>query len=73
MAELYLPTRLQHLVVIAVLLLLWIYWVLVDQVMLTTADALYYAFQLSAVFLLASTVLLTVLNSTLPLHGVDDG
>jgi hypothetical protein len=72
MAELYLPTRLQHVVVIAFLLLLWVYWVLVDQVMLTTADALYYAFQLSALFLLASTVLLTTLNTVLPLNGVPD-
>jgi len=70
MAEVYLPTRLQNVVVIGFLLLMWIYWVLVDQVMLTTVDALYYAFLLSALFLLASTVLLTVLNSTLPLNGV---
>jgi len=69
MAEVCFPTRLQHVVVIAFLLLLWIYWLLVDQVMLTTVDALYYAFQLSALFLLASTVLLTVLNTTLPLNA----
>jgi hypothetical protein len=73
MAEVYLPTRLQNVVVIGLLLLIWVYWLLVDQVMLTTIDALYYALLLSALFLMASTVLLTVLNTSLPIRGVNDG
>jgi len=72
MAEVYLPTRLQNVVVIGLLLLIWVYWLLIDQVLLTTIDALYYALLLSALFLMACTVLLTLLNTVLPLNGVPD-
>jgi uncharacterized BrkB/YihY/UPF0761 family membrane protein len=71
MAEVCLPTRLQNLVLIAYLILMWVYWVMIDQA-LTTVDALYYAFLLSALFLLGGTVLLTLLNTVLPFNGVTE-
>jgi len=71
MAEVYLPTRLQNVVVIALLILMWVYWIGINKVV-STVDGLYYAFLLSAIFILACTVLLTLLNTVLPLNGVAD-
>jgi len=71
MAEVYLPTRLQNLVLIGYLVLMWVYWVMIDQ-SFTTVDALYYAFLLSALFLLGGTVLLTFLNTVLPYSRVSE-
>jgi hypothetical protein len=71
MAEVILPTRLQNVVLIAYLILVWVNWVIIDN-LITTVDALYYALLLSALFLMANTVLITVLNTSFPIRGVDD-
>jgi len=71
MAEVYLPTRLQNVVLIGYLILIWVYWLMVDQA-LTTVGGLYYAFLLSALFLLGGTVLLTFLNTVLPFNRVTE-
>jgi hypothetical protein len=71
MAEVILPTRLQNVIVIAYLILVWVNWVMIDQ-LITTVDALYYALLFSALFLMANTVLITVLNTSFPIRGVDD-
>jgi len=57
--------------VISLLVLMWVYWVGINKVV-STVDGLYYAFLLSALFILACTVLLTLLNTVLPLNGVAD-
>jgi len=71
MAEVILPTRLQNIILIAYLILVWVNWVIIDQ-LITTVNALYHAFLWSALFLLGGTVLITFLNTVLPFNGVPD-
>ena len=71
MAEVILPTRLQNVILIAYLILVWVNWVIIDQ-LITTVNALYHAFLWSGLFLLGGTVLITFLNTVLPFNGVPD-
>jgi hypothetical protein len=71
MAEVILPTRLQNIILIAYLILVWVNWVMIDK-LITTVNALYHAFLWSALFLLGGTVLITFLNTVMPFNGVPD-